>query len=455
MNRILGLRYDAGTGSFFLTVQPGVLLADINAALATKDFKTAGWRRNSFESLKSFSSAGAFFFPPDPTETSASIGGMVACNASGARSYSYGSTRNYIEGLRVILSSGSLLALKRGNFRARKRKFILKTSSSETISGRLPDYRMPGIKNAAGYYVEDNMDLVDLFIGAEGTLGVVSEIELKLLPAPKNILGITSFFSEEEQALRFVRAVRGEVVSGLQAMNPVKPQVIEFFDSHALELLRRQKGSNPAFAEKIPDLSADYHTAVSVEYHPAGAEIADKILADLAAILEECGADIDDTWIIENAQDAERLKRFRHALPELVNLLIDERRKQFPGLTKLGTDMAVPDSRLEWLIKIYHSSLEKSGLEYVMFGHVGNNHIHVNILPRNMEDFQAGREIYMDWAGQVIRMGGTVSAEHGIGKIKRELLREMYGPEAIESMKKLRRQFDPFRMFNQGNLFLW
>ena len=177
MNRIAGLRYDNESDAFYVTVQPGVLLADLRKAVSNKDFDTEGWQEQSLKALEIMKSSAVCFFPPDPTETSASIGGMAACNASGARSYRYGPTRNYVESLRVVLPDGSVLSLRRGEHKAEGRRLSLVTDTGRVIAGELPEYTMPDVKNASGYYVRENMDLIDLFIGSEGTLGIVSQIE--------------------------------------------------------------------------------------------------------------------------------------------------------------------------------------------------------------------------------------------------------------------------------------
>ena len=147
------------------------------------------------------------------------------------------------------------------------------------------------------------------------------------------------------------------------------------------------------------------------------------------------------------------MKKFRHAIPESINMLIGEHKKAIPELTKLGTDMSVPDGRLEEVMRMYHDGLAAAGLDYVIFGHIGNNHVHVNILPRSMEEYEMGRALYLEWARQIVAMGGSVSAEHGIGKIKTEFLKLMFGDEGIQRMRQVKELFDPAGLLNRGNLF--
>lgn len=429
MKNIGAISRDNESDKYRLTVQPGVLLSEIREALAKEDL----------------------FFPPDPTETSASIGGMVACNASGAMSFAYGPTRNWVDSLRIVLSDGSTLSLTRGEKSTQSRSFSLTTENGRIITGNLPAYTQPNIKSAAGYYVADNMDMIDLFIGMEGTLGVVTEIGLKLIPKPKVITGLTVFLPSEESALTLVRILRGEAVDGFEQMT-TRPVAIEFFNSDALELLRRAKSNYSAF-EAIPALKPHFHTAVYTEFHGESEDILEEAVMQAMDAIMALGGNDDDTWYATTEREMEPLKAFRHAIPEAVNLLIDERKKDNPELIKLGTDMSVPDAHLETVLGMYKSGLQQENLESVIFGHIGNNHVHVNILPRSMDDYGRGKSLYMSWAKQILELGGSVSAEHGIGKIKAPFLRMMYGDEGIRQMRALKLLFDPDTLLNPGNLF--
>ena len=114
--------------------------------------------------------------------------------------------------------------------------------------------------------------------------------------------------------------------------------------------------------------------------------------------------------------------------------------------------MAVPDSALDRIYGLYLRDLAESNLEYVMFGHIGNNHIHVNILPRSTAEYKRGRQLYECWASEVVAMGGSVSAEHGIGKLKTELLRLMYGDSGMTEIRRVIEVFNPNGRLNRGNV---
>lgn len=134
--------------------------------------------------------------------------------------------------------------------------------------------------------------------------------------------------------------------------------------------------------------------------------------------LELAGGRDDATWVARTEVDRECQRFFRHAVPESVNMLIDERRRTDPTITKLGSDMSVPNARLADVVAFYRRTLAESGLESAAWGHIGNNHLHVNILPRDAQDYRRGGELFARWAAEVTAMGGAVSAEHGVGKIK-------------------------------------
>jgi D-lactate dehydrogenase (cytochrome) len=444
MNRILGVRRADDSADFLLTVEPGALLTEVRKALRHPlAMAQAAGDSAVAQAWTAFAKAGSHFFPTDPTETSASIGGMVACNASGARSFLFGAMRNFVQSLRVVLVDGSVLCLARGAPRAQGRAFSVRTDSGRAIAGRLPSYAMPAVKNASGYFARDDMDLLDLFIGAEGTLGVVSQVDLRLIRAPQAASGLMGFFGAEAPAVDFAETIRAHAP---------KPAAVEFFNCGALDLLRRQKEANPAFKE-LPAMPPEWHTAIYVEYFGDSSSAVDDAVARLADVLSDCGGDMDATWLAGTEPEIERLKDFRHAVPEAVNLLIDQRRKREPGLTKLGTDLAVPDGRLQEMLALYRADLDCAGLEHVMFGHIGNNHIHVNIIPNTMAEYEKGKALYLGWAQAVVGMGGTVSAEHGIGKLKPALLKTMYSAQGIQEMREVKRLFDPEERLNRGNLF--
>jgi len=181
-------------------------------------------------------------------------------------------------------------------------------------------------------------------------------------------------------------------------------------------------------------------------------ETKDNDYSKLEEIVSKCGSTLARSWAGYEQRDLERFKSFRHVLPETVNSIIADRKKMIPELYKLGTDLAVPDQALEEIWTFYKSTLEEAGLEWVAFGHIGNNHIHINIIPGSLKEMQAGLSIYNEFAKKAVALEGTVSAEHGIGKIKKEFLSIMFSNNELEEMKAVKIALDPGLMLNPGNV---
>lgn len=441
MNHVLGMREDGR--QYYLTVEPGVILSELRKMIAKKQFDTTGWTETSIQVYSKFCKDHEFCFFPDPTEVSASIGGMTACNASGARSYRYGSVRNHVSALRMITPDGRIISIRRGESFANEYKATFKTTDGELIPVTIPNYQMPDTKNASGYFARKNMDLIDLLIGSDGTLGIFSQIELVLSPLPAFIWGVSCMFSNEQQALQFVEMLRNE-------KTPVAS--IEYFDADALQVLRRQRERGTAFSG-LPVIETSVNAIVYVELHCDEYTQTLSQLQSVGNLFESAGGNKEQSWVACNENDLNRLMFFRHAVPESVNMLIDQRRKADPSITKLGSDMSVPDNCLRQVVQMYRNTLQENKLESAIWGHIGNNHLHVNVLPNNAEEYNRAKQLFKSWAVQVSKMGGAVSAEHGVGKLKPDFLTIMYKEDGIEQMRKCKEAFDAKGLLGTGNLF--
>jgi len=192
-------------------------------------------------------------FPPDPTERSATLGGMASCNASGARTLFYGPTRRYVERVRAALIGGFVLDVTRGTSGAAPDgAFQLVLPDGAGRAGRIPEYTMPAVKNAAGYFARPGMDLLDLLIGSE-ELWRSHRAGHHADSGPGNDPGRDRFFNSESEALNFVRAARGEKPLAETPLLPAPPLALEYFDFNALNLLRDQKAKQGA-TSAIPAL---------------------------------------------------------------------------------------------------------------------------------------------------------------------------------------------------------
>jgi D-lactate dehydrogenase (cytochrome) len=385
--------------------------------------------------------AQGLLYPPDPTEWSCYLGGTIATNASGARTFKYGATRNYVRRLKVALAMGDVLSLARGEVRADDEgRLRVPLAGGRMIDAQLPTYHMPRTrKHAAGYFVEPCVDLIDLFVGSEGTLGVVTEAGLKLLPKPESLLSGVVFVAREEELLAFIREARAASLGTRRegAADTIDARALEYFDRESLEFLRA----------KYPAIPEGAAGAIFFEQETTAAT-EERLMTQWLARLERGGALLDDSWFATSERDQERLREFRHALPVLVNEWLARH-----GQRKISTDIAVPDEEFAAMLRFYREALAASQLQFVIFGHIGDNHVHVNILPRNDAEAARARETYMTFVRRAVSVGGTISAEHGVGKLKREYLRALYGDQALREMAALKRAFDPACILGRGNMF--
>jgi FAD/FMN-containing dehydrogenase len=374
-------RLDVETGR--ATTGPAVLLRDLQAAAART----------------------GQFYAPDPTETAASIGGTIATNASGSRSFRYGDTRRHVRRLRVVLATGEIVDVRRG----------------QAVDFDVPALPVPHTtKHTAGYPLRPAMDWVDLFTGSEGTLGVVCEAEVQLLPTPAELLAGVVFFPDDDAA-----------VDAVESWRPAGPRMLEYMDRPSLDLLRH----------RFPEIPGQAQAAILVED--------DRDLDAWLDRIETSGGLIEGSWFATSASDRERFRVFRHALPEAVNDIV--RRN---GVLKMNSDYAVPLERNRDMLHYYRTRLlDEFPAQYVLFGHIGDAHVHANILSRTAEELGRAKDMMVEFARHAVSLGGTVSAEHGLGKRKAHLLSLLYKPEQIESMKSVKRRLDPSWVLAPGNIF--
>lgn len=417
LNRIEEIVHEDAGG--WAIVETGVVLADFQRAVEAR----------------------GLFYPPDPTERSCYVGATVATNSSGARTFKYGPTRNYIRRLRLVLATGDVLDVRRGEiFADARRCLLIPMPRGRCIELELPSYSMPQTrKHAAGYYVAPGMDLLDLFIGSEGTLGVITEVEVTLLPKPDGVLSGVVFFTDEEYLLAFVREARERSLQNRAARRAggIDARALEYFDAESLHCLREKYTLVPQQA--LSAIFFEQETTLENE---------DRLFAEWLTLLEQHKALVEDSWFATEEKDRAEMREFRHRLPVLVNEWLARHNQR-----KISTDMAVPDQAFAGMLRLYKETLEAHRLQYVIFGHIGDNHVHVNIMPRDDGEATTAREIYLKFVRHTVELGGTISAEHGVGKIKRDYLRELYGEGPLREMAALKRAFDPACILGRGNIF--
>lgn len=444
MKNLLYLEYSESEGLYSIAAQAGMTLEDLVDAVVSKrlDMLKGKGTVEQQKALDSFlTESDDFTFPVDPTEMSAWLGGIVACNASGARTYKYGAVRPWVRRLRVVLANGDVLAIERGQVKSDNGEFVIESSDGSEVRVRVPTYSMPKTKNAAGLYAKPDMDLIDLFVGSEGILGVITEVELGLVKMEENIMSVMAFFPSIHDAVNFVYDVRAPD-------SPIKMDFLEYFGPHAIEMIK-DKASSAGI--KVPAMKEDTKAIIFFEFSFTNDNM-EELVMGLEEILMKNNTSSESSWAGMDRSELAKMKTVRHFVPETVNGIIAMRKAQYPQVHKIGTDMAVPDEALRDYLDYYIKILDEQKMEYVMWGHIGNNHIHVNMLPRNNEEVDQGMTNYMTFAKKAVEMGGTVAAEHGIGKLKRAFLEVMYGEKGIREMQAVKRALDPKWLINRENM---
>lgn len=388
--------------------------------------------------IKNYVLENGWMYAPDPTEKTATIGGNISTNASGSRGFKYGTTRNYINAIEIVFCDGSYATIKRGEtFADNNGAIILQTNLCQKKL-QLPKYHLPDIKNAAGYYNYKNADLIDIFIGHEGTLGVIISAELILIRPFETLFGGIIFFNKKEESWKFVKEIRElsaknkeNNVIGINAMS------LEYFDKNALNLIK------PYY----PIIPNDVDSGILFE-QDCTKNTYDILMEKWITIIEKYGINTDNVWFASNIKEQEEFRIFRHKIPECVNEIVKKNK-----IPKVGTDVAVPHDKLHEMIYFCEQKFTENKLFNLTFGHIGESHLHANIIAHNKEEYDKCRKIYLEIAQKAVNLGGTVTAEHGIGKIKHPFIIAMLGKEGVEELRKFKLSLDPSNILGRDNMF--
>jgi D-lactate dehydrogenase (cytochrome) len=407
-------------------VGAGVVLSDLQRFLATRNL----------------------YYPPVPTFDGAFVGGTVATNAAGAATFKYGVTRDWVAGMTVVLADGSILDIWRDDVRASDEGVIeIETSGRGLIRLTIPTYQVPTLpKVSAGYYTEPHADLVDLFVGSEGTLGVIVDATVRVKRRPVRCVALIVCGSEA-QAIAVTARLRAEAAT---TADPLDIAAIEYMDARALALVDESLFVRAGIRRPI-DGTTMLLVQIETEDNP------DPPLARLQDLLQSIGVAGDPVVALPgDERTATQLFELREAVPATVNAHVaTAKAREGDAIQKVAGDFIVPFDALASALALYRQAFERRDLEYAIWGHISDGNLHPNVIPRSRQDVEKGRDALREMAHGVMALGGAPLAEHGVGRnsLKQQFLREMYGESGIEQMRAVKRALDPDGKLAAGVLF--
>jgi FAD/FMN-containing dehydrogenase len=396
----------------FAVTSANVTLAELNAAADPYDLR----------------------LPPDPSSGRwATVGGMISTNAAGARSVRYGSVRQWVRAVELVTAAGETLELRRGGGSgdpdaATVRRFEQELApaireAAPLIAARFPRTR----KNSSGYALDAWLasgDLLDLVVGAEGTLGLVTRVDWALDPIPAHRAGLRIELRSLDDLVKVVAALHG-----------FEPSAIELLDRTFLELVARTEAAEGLGA-------AEAILLVELERNDAS-ELHDAVLA-AAEALQPVAARVE---MARSPAGAARLWALRHAASPILAGLPEQRRS-----LQVVEDGCVPVDRMGDYIRAVRQAAASRGIAAVIFGHAGDGHVHVNLLPEVGQPGweKAVAEVLDEVTTALARLGGTPAGEHGDGRLRASLLARIYGEEIVALFRRLKELFDPLGILAPG-----
>ena len=373
------------------------------------------------------------YYPVDPTSRNdAYVGGTLSCNASGFIPGKRGSTRYWVNEIDLLLPNGLFLNARRGQYISKNGLFEIEGYNQ---SLPIPKYKRPNIKNASGPYSSDNgeIDFVDLIIGSEGIYGLIVSCKLKLEKKPKDYLELFLCLNNEEKAIDlhdFLYDYFNGCMSNISAL--------EYFGYNSQKYMKHR---NFLFKN---DSDVGIYIQIPIYNSTLDAKITEWI--QLINKFDET-IDLDSVIVLNDPLNWKKFFEARHSIPD--NAL--SKTRKLGGLSII-TDTIVPPNNYRKYLSLIHEKLQKENIEYLLFGHLGDCHLHFHLIPSNKQEEQSLR-VYDYMIDLSTKFGGVYSAEHGTGKRKRNDFKKCYGNEAVEMVKKSKLAVDPKLILNRGNIF--
>ena len=396
MNKVKSF-FIAEEGEAFMKVEPGITLNELRKA------------------IDRLATPKAFFWPPDPSESTATVGGIASTDAMGVCFHLYGKSVSYVSGIRVMNAEGSIRDLKRGQ-------------GAIVING-------------------ESKDLLDVYLGGEGMFGVIIELTLRLIAKPREIWGIGFFFENREDGMSFSDQLKATSFK----VQGAKIAAIEYLDHTIINALEMYK-SNMTDLKHIPDVAPNILAMVYVEIHGEQEEAIEEIAEALMMIGSSFNGDPDKTWAFSGEPEIDKMRNFLHAAAESAILHIEKVHCRDPRITKLGIDISLEEDGLKTFVSRIEKTLQKENLKAGYWGHIGSRRLHVDILPGSYEEFVKGKALLETWAERFPASFGNAITSYGIGKLKKAIFLKTVSKAYIEDLLQLKKQLDKDNLWNPGNM---
>ena len=372
--------------------------------------------------------ANNLFFPPNPTEPTATIGGIFASNALGPNSLLYGTSSKYIQALSWITPKGELWKIKRGDYIFKANKCLLPNGEEIVIPSDLPHSPIK--------IIDEAMDLIDFLAGSEGALGVGAEFELRLLPLPKEVWGVVYFFKNSEQAIAFAK----RLFEWNKNENDADLMATEFYDQGVLKLLDASRQES-VLLKTLPPFPENVSTAIYTELCGGDSDLLEEALMQHLDFFSDTGGEEQDTWAESGFSSIRRFRDMRHAIPSIFNeMLMPSSNSQEK---RWATDFSGCPTMFEEFLDIYNQTLSDFALKGFIYGHILQNKMHLALLPETPEEQIACKNLVYKISQWVMQEKGFLITENGIGLLKRTLVNDFMPPMVRDTIEEIRLHFDP------------
>jgi len=390
MNRVKSFCTTRG-GRHLLRVESGLTLFDLTRAVARLKTPTA------------------LFWPPAPSETGATIGGVIANAAGGLCARHYGEAEAHVEALRVMNADGFVQELVRSG--------------------------------------EDGFDtLMAACIGGEGMYGVVTELTLRLLPKPASTWGIAFFFEDRGDGLAFARAA-----NGIAPPADADVAAVESLDRATIDGIAAHKDHLSAI-RAVPDVASRADLLVYVEIHGDSEAAVEAVAENLMDLAVARHSDVDASWAFSGEMEMRPMHRFLHAAIETALLDLESVRREHPAVVRLGIDFMLGSNDPAAFVENLEKGLKQHGLIGNFLGHIGRGRLHLNMRPRDEKEYGNGCGLLEQWAENCPALTAGAVKAYGVGKLNKHLFRRAASPEQVDRLVRLKQHLDPGRRWNPGNM---